>query len=202
MQHHAVGLGAEGAQDGPFLRVGMIQHRKVLGGVGGHDDAVEFLGAAGGDDGDAPGMADDLEDRRTQAHLPAQPVGDGLHIGARPPRDRQPVRLAADRQEAVIVKEPHEAGGREIQHVARGRGPDRAGNRLQEHLSEVAAQAQSVQHLAQRQPAILVSMRLAEKAQDVAQHQQMAGVQRPDLLRKQRRRGRGPVFVSPAAKAG
>ena len=170
--------------------------------MGRDDHAVKSLWAMRADDGHTLVVAQDLEHRRPQPHPALKPRQDRLNIGARPAGDGAPFRLTADRQKPVIVKEPNKAGRREIHHAPRGRGPDRPRDRQQEQIAEIIAQPQLFQHVAKTKPAALIGHRLPEKAQDVAQHQQMARIHRPTRLREQRPRVSGAVFIAPAPETG
>ena len=190
VQHGAVRLVADGAEQRALVVAGVGQQGQALVAVAGQHHLVEtFAAGVGGDDHRRQPL------RRTETHWGAQPrVGDVrqhlLHVLPRAADHGVPLRPVADLDQAVVVAEADHRGDREAQHLVGGAGPDAAEHRQQVPIAEGLAEAMARQEIAdrlghrRRVAGLGQCAGQAVEAQDLRQHAQEARAQQVAALRE------------------
>ena len=153
MQHGAVGLVVDGAQDRAFGTARALQQGQRLVGVGRQHDLVEaFFGAVGEHAHTAMGrerIADDAANRRVQAFV-GDAGNDFFNVVPGAAGHRPPLRPVGHLDQAVVVAEADHGGHRELQHLVGRAGPDATQHGQEIPVAKLGRKSALAQELAER----------------------------------------------------
>ncbi len=200
MQIDRIGRIADRAQNGTLALVRIRQHRQRLIAVRSDDDMVVAAGVAVAVvDEDAMGSALDRGDGAAELDLVAEVSGQFLDIALAAALHRAPDRTVM-LQQAMVGEECDKVLGREIQHLARRRRPDRRAHRRQIVGQQPRGEMTGAKIFAERQPGELaggiVLHALLVEGQDVAEHPEIGGRQKVARLSEQASHGFEPVAAA------
>ncbi len=175
MQHHAVRLVRKRAEQSGFPDIGLLQQPQRLIRMTGQHDPIESVRFSLSVDQPYT-LRIPLNDAHTlpQAHTTGKVCGESTNVTPTSAHDGSPLRPPPNIEQAMILEEPHKAGGREGQHGLRWTGPDGRRHRQQIARPQRVTESVHIEKLAQglrlESGIVQAASRQAVEPHDLGQH--------------------------------